>query len=62
VIIARNAAPARCLVTAMVASRTALTATRRGDLQHGTNAAYVAGCVCGECRNHQRERMARARR
>jgi hypothetical protein len=28
----------------------ALTATRRDDLQHGTNAAYVAGCVCGECR------------
>jgi hypothetical protein len=24
----------------------ALTATRRDDLQHGTNAAYVAGCVC----------------
>jgi hypothetical protein len=41
---------------------TALTATRRKDLQHGTNAAYAAGCVCGECRNHQRERMARARR
>jgi hypothetical protein len=26
----------------------ALTATRRDDLQHGTNAAYVAGCVCKE--------------
>ena len=24
----------------------ALTATRRDDLKHGTNAAYVAGCVC----------------
>jgi hypothetical protein len=39
----------------------ALTATRRGDLQHGTNAAYVAGCVCGECRSHQRVRMAKQR-
>ena len=26
----------------------ALTATRRDDLQHGTNAAYVRGCVCKE--------------
>lgn len=25
---------------------TALTATRRDDLEHGTNVAYVAGCVC----------------
>jgi len=25
---------------------TALTAGRRCDLEHGTNAAYVAGCVC----------------
>ena len=33
---------------------TALTATRRDDLQHGTNAAYVHGCVCSECREHQR--------
>jgi hypothetical protein len=32
----------------------ALTATRRDDLQHGTNAAYVRGCVCSECREHQR--------
>jgi hypothetical protein len=24
----------------------AVTATRRGDLEHGTNAAYVQGCVC----------------
>jgi hypothetical protein len=40
----------------------ALTATRRKDLQHGTNAAYAAGCVCKECREHQRVRMARSRR
>jgi hypothetical protein len=26
----------------------ALTTARRDDLKHGTNAAYVAGCVCGE--------------
>jgi hypothetical protein len=26
----------------------ALTATRRDDLQHGTNAAYVHGCVCSD--------------
>jgi hypothetical protein len=39
----------------------ALTATRRDDFQHGTNAAYVAGCVCGECRTHQRIRMAKQR-
>jgi hypothetical protein len=37
----------------------ALTATRRNDLQHDTNAAYVRGCVCRECRKHQRIRMAR---
>jgi hypothetical protein len=38
----------------------ALTATRREDLRHGTNAAaYVAGCGCSECRTHQRNRMAR---
>ena len=36
-------------------------ATRRDDLRHGTNAAYVAGCVCKECREHQRIRMARNR-
>jgi hypothetical protein len=36
---------------------TALTATRRDDLKHGTTAAYVHGCVCEECREHQRERM-----
>jgi hypothetical protein len=40
----------------------ALTASRRDDLQHGTNAAYVRGCVCKECRDHQRERMARNRK
>jgi hypothetical protein len=37
----------------------ALTAGRRDDLQHGTNAAYVAGCVCSACREHQRIRMAK---
>jgi hypothetical protein len=44
-----------------VALDAALTATRRDDLKHGTNAAYVAGCVCSECREHQRIRMARNR-
>jgi hypothetical protein len=39
----------------------ALTATRRDDLRHGTNAAYVHGCVCSECREHQRTRMATPR-
>jgi hypothetical protein len=39
----------------------ALKATRRNDIKHGTNAAYVAGCVCKECREHQRQRMARNR-
>jgi hypothetical protein len=34
----------------------ALTASRRDDLEHGTNAAYVAGCVCKDCREHQRQR------
>jgi hypothetical protein len=38
---------------------TALTAARRDDLPHGTNAAYVHGCVCRECREHQRTRMGR---
>jgi hypothetical protein len=28
------------------AHEAALTATRRDDLKHGTNAAYVQGCVC----------------
>jgi hypothetical protein len=35
----------------------ALMATRRDDLKHGTTAAYVRGCVCGECREHQRVRL-----
>jgi hypothetical protein len=39
----------------------ALTTTRRDDLEHGTNAAYVHGCTCSECRTHQRIRMARNR-
>ena len=39
----------------------ALMATRRDDLKHGTNAAYVAGCVCKQCREHQRVRMVRNR-
>ena len=39
----------------------ALMTTRRDDLQHGTNAAYVRGCICKECREHQRIRMARRR-
>jgi hypothetical protein len=39
-----------------------LAATRRDDLEHVTNAAYVHGCVCSECRAHQRMRMARNRR
>ena len=38
----------------------ALMATRRDDLKHGTNAAYVAGRVCKDCREHQRQRMARS--
>jgi hypothetical protein len=39
----------------------ALTASRRADLRPGTTAAYVHGCVCSECREHQRQRMARNR-
>jgi hypothetical protein len=39
----------------------ALTAARRDDLQHGANAAYVAGCVCKECRAYQSIRMGRRR-
>jgi hypothetical protein len=39
----------------------ALAATRRHDLQHGTNAAYTHGCVCSDCRAHQRQRMAKNR-
>jgi hypothetical protein len=45
----------------LTALETALTATRRQDLKHGTNAAYVAGCVCKECPEHQRQRMSRQR-
>jgi hypothetical protein len=40
----------------------ALTATRRDDLKHGTTPAYVQGCVCKECREHQRWRMAKNRK
>lgn len=39
----------------------ALMGARRDDLQHGTTAAYVAGCVCKDCREHQRQRMGRNR-
>jgi len=39
----------------------ALLAIRRDDLEHGTNAAYLHGCVCNECRAHQRQRMAKNR-
>ena len=41
---------------------TALTAARRDDLEHGTNAAYVHGCVCSDCPAHQRIRMPDAKR
>jgi hypothetical protein len=34
-----------------------LMVTRRTDLDHGSNAAYVKGCVCPECRAHQVQRM-----
>jgi hypothetical protein len=37
----------------------ALTAARRDDLEHGTNAAYVHGCVCTDCRERQQRRMGR---
>ena len=37
----------------------ALTAARRDDLQHGTNAAYTNGCACRDCREHQQRRMGR---
>jgi hypothetical protein len=40
---------------------TALTATRRDHVKHGTTLAYVHGCVCSGCRAHQRVRMARNR-
>ena len=39
----------------------ALTASRRKDLAHGTNAAYLHGCVCNECRTYQLVRMGRNR-
>jgi hypothetical protein len=39
----------------------ALTAARRDNLEHGTNAAYVNGCLCGDCREHQQRRMGRNR-
>jgi hypothetical protein len=39
----------------------ALTANRRDDLKHGTTPAYVHGCICSECREHQRIRMTRSR-
>jgi hypothetical protein len=38
----------------------ALTAARREDLQHGTNAAYLHGCVCKDCRTYQLVRMGRS--
>jgi hypothetical protein len=37
----------------------ALTAVRRDDLERGTNAAYVNGCVCTDCREHQQKRTGR---
>ena len=39
----------------------ALTAARRDNLQQGTNAAYIQGCVCSECRAYQLVRMGRNR-
>jgi hypothetical protein len=39
----------------------ALTASRREDLEHGTNAAYLHGCVCSDCRRHQQVRQGRTR-
>jgi hypothetical protein len=39
----------------------ALTAFRREDLRHGTNAAYIHGCVCKDCREYQLVRMGRSR-
>ena len=40
----------------------ALMASRRDDLTHGTNAAYAQGCVCSDCRAHQRIWMDRRER
>jgi hypothetical protein len=37
----------------------ALKAYRREDLAHGTNAAYLHGCVCSDCRRHQQIRQGR---
>jgi hypothetical protein len=37
----------------------ALTASRRDDLEHGINAAYLYGCVCSDCRAHQQVRQGR---
>jgi hypothetical protein len=37
----------------------ALTASHRGDLEHGTNAGYLHGCVYSDCRMHQQVRMGR---
>jgi hypothetical protein len=45
----------------IITVQAALVATRRDDLEHGTNAAYVQGCVCSECREHKRIRIARRR-
>ncbi|HEY9470612.1 MAG TPA: hypothetical protein VIQ76_13460 [Propionibacteriaceae bacterium] len=39
----------------------ALMAARRNDLEHGSSAEYIAGCVCKECREHQRLRMGKNR-
>jgi hypothetical protein len=39
----------------------ALTAARREDMEHGTNAAYVNGCVCTHCQEHQQRQMGRNR-
>jgi hypothetical protein len=39
---------------------TALTAARWKDLKHGTNAAYIHGCVCRECREHQQNQDGQA--
>jgi hypothetical protein len=39
----------------------ALAAGRRKDLKHGTNAAYLHGCVCRDCRTYQLVRMGRNR-
>jgi hypothetical protein len=40
----------------------ALTASRRNDLKHGSTPAHVRGCVCKDCREHQRQRMAKNRK